>query len=122
MSRLAGYGGSVSVGGSTVAGIRAWNLDYTVATAEGTGFDSDGNKEFKPTLKEWAGNFEGHKDGAPLSIGSEVALILNESDTANQNWSGQAIITGIHPSVTLENLVAYTYDFQGTGALTPASA
>jgi len=124
MARLAGTGGNVKYGAgpTTVAGIKSWTLDYVYNTAEGTGFDSSGHKEFKPTLDEWSGSFEGSKDGAPISIGTEVALELEESATAGQEWTGQAIITAVHSSVTVEGLVTYSYDFQGTGALTVASA
>ena len=119
--RLAGYGGNVKYGAgpTTVTGIKSWTLDYVFDALEGTGFDSSGHKVFKPGLDSWSGSFEGYKDGAPISlVGTEVALELEESSTANQEWTGQAILTGIHPMSTVDGLVTYSYDFQGTGALT----
>jgi len=124
MARLKGSGGNVKYGAgpSTAAGIRSWTLDYTMNVEDVTGFDSSGHKEFLPTIDEWSGSFEGFKDGAPISIGTEVALELEESSTANQEWTGQGIITAVHANVAVDGVVTYSYDFQGTGALTPASA
>ena len=98
MARLAGYGGNVKVATAAVAGIRAWSLDYIMNVVETTAYDSSGHKVFIPTIDEWSGSFEGFKDGAPLSIGTEIALELEESSTANQEWTGQAIITAVHPA------------------------
>lgn len=107
---------------ASVAGIKSWAMDYTFSTTDVTGFDSAGAKEFSPTSQEWAGTFEGFKDGAPLTIGTIVSLELRESSVSTQQWRGSAILTGIHPSVAIDNMVMYNYDFQGTGQLTqPAS-
>lgn len=118
MAKLAGYGGSVNVATATVAGIRAWTCDHTFATLETTGFDSSGHKAFIPGIDEWSGTFEGFKDGAPLTIGTEIALILKEATAvATQWWTGQAIIMGRHPNASVDGAVTYSYDFQGTAAL-----
>ncbi len=101
-----------------IDGIKAWNIDYTVDTLETTDFASAGLKEYIAAGSGWAGSFDGYKDGVPLSIGSEVYLILGESTTAYQNWIGKAILTGVHPSVAHDGVVSYSYDFQGTGLLT----
>lgn len=122
MARLVGYGGEVTVATVPVTGIKSWKLDYTFDTLEGTGFDSSGTKVYTPGLKGWNGSFEGYKDGAPLTIGTEIALVLKESATATQKYNGQAIVTGLHPSVGVDGLAAVLYDFQGTAALTIATA
>ena len=122
MARLKGSGGSVKIATVAIAGIKSWSLDAVMNVEDVTGFDSSGHKAFIPTIDEWAGSFEGFKDGAPIVKGTEVALELEESSTANQEWTGQAIITGVHPSTPVEGVVMYTYDFQGTGTLTAATA
>lgn len=124
MARLKGSGGNVKYGAgpTTAVGIRSWSLDYVYNVEDTTGFDSSGHKAFTPTIDEWAGSFEGPKDGAPISIGTEVAMELEESATTNQEWTGQGIITGVHPNVPVDGIVTYSYDFQGTGALVVASA
>lgn len=120
MGKLAGYTGSVYIG-SNIAGIKSWTLDYIMSVAETTGFDSSGHKTFIPTIDEWSGSFEGYKDAAPQTIGTEIALELRESQTATQKWAGQAIITAIHPATATDGVVTYSYDFQGTATLTTKS-
>ncbi len=119
MARLAGTAGSVTVAEAAAqAGIKSWKLDHTFDTLDSTGFDSSGHRTFLPGLDTWAGSFEGYKDGAPLTIGTEIALLLKQSATASQNWGGQAIITGSHPALGVDGLSTISYDFQGTGTLT----
>ena len=100
-----------------VDGIKSWTLDYTADTVETTDFGSAGLKEYIIAGSSWAGSFEGYKDGAPLGIGSAIILGLGESLTPGQQWIGDAYITGVHPSVSFDGVVTYSYDFQGTGAL-----
>ncbi len=121
MARVAGKAGEVTVGGASVTGIKSWSLDQVVDTPETTGFDSGGLKVYVPALSGWSGSFEGFKDGAPLTIGAEIALVLKESQTATQKFTGQAIIKGLHPKTPVDGVVSYSYDFQGTGALTIAT-
>jgi len=105
-----------------IAGIRSWNLDYTADTLDVTDFGSSGIKEYIIAGYGWAGSFEGYKDGAPLTIGSEYGLELAESATSTQMWLGNAFITAVHPTVDINGVIAYSYDFIGTGTLTIASA
>jgi hypothetical protein len=107
---------------SEVDGIKTWSLDYTADTLETTDFGSAGVKEYIIAGSSWGGSFDGLKDGVPLGIGSEVYLVLSESDTASQNWLGKAFITGVSANVSNDGLVTYSYTFQGTGALEVPSA
>ena len=122
MSRLAGKAGEVTIGGATVAGIKSWTIDQAVDVHESTAFDSSGVKAYIPGSSGWSGSFEGYKDGAPLTIGTEIALVLKESQTATQKFNGQAIITGLSGGTSIDGLVTYSYTFQGTGALTIPTA
>lgn len=118
MARVSGKAGAVTVPAGAVAGIRSWTLDYAYDALESTGFDSSGHRAFIPGLDTWSGSFEGSKDAAPLTIGSEIALELKETATATQKWTGQAIINAVHAETSVDGLVSYSYDFQGTGPLT----
>ena len=123
MARLAGTGGSVSVATVDVDGIKSWTLDYTFDILEATAFDSSAHRAYIPGLDGWSGSFEGLKNGAPLTIGTEIALILEEVlNSATQKFNGQAIINGLHATTAVDGLVAYSYDFQGTAGLTIATA
>jgi len=105
-----------------VDGIKSWTIDYTADTLDVTDFNSGGTKEYIIAGSGWSGTFEGLKDGVPLGIGSQVLLVLGESDTVGNNWLGDAFITGVSASVAHDGIVTYSYSFQGSGALeTPAS-
>jgi len=122
MAHLAGKSGDVTTAGSSVGAVRSWSLDYTFDALETTDMDDDGVRAYIPGCSGWSGSFEVVKDGAPESIGSEVALELLESDTAGQKWTGQAILTAVRVSTSFDGIVTYAYDFQGTGSLTVATA
>lgn len=121
MARLAGKAGDVLVATVTAGAIKSWSLDQTVEALETTGMDSSGLKVYIPGLSGWSGSFECHKNGAPLTIGTEIALVLEESETATQKHTGQAIITGLGVKTDVAGVVMYSYNFQGTAALTIAT-
>jgi hypothetical protein len=100
-----------------IDGIKSWTLDYTQELVDVTDFDDAGAKTYIVGASDWGGTFEGYKDGVPLSIGAEVHLVLGESVTAYNNWIGKAYLTGVHPAVSFDGVVSYTYDFKGTGVL-----
>lgn len=125
MGHYAGRGGDVSIGsdaGTTVAGVRSWTLDYTVDMLDTTDFVDGGTtpypRTFLPGLSTWSGSFELIKEDAPETLGTATAINLNLEEVAGTTyWRGSAFITGIHVSVSVEGLVLYTFDFQGTGGL-----
>jgi len=121
MARYSGKAGEVKAP-SSVTGVKSWTIDQVYDVHESTAFDSSGVKAFLPGAYGWSGTFEGFKTGVPLTIGTEVALELLETQTANQLFSGQAIISGLHASAGIDGLVTYSYDFQGTAALTIPTA
>ena len=105
-----------------IAGINSWNLDYTADALETTDFVNGGVRAYIVGASGWTGSFSGYKDGAPLSIGTQYGIDLAASATATQAWSGTIYITAVHPSVSFDGVVSYSYDFQGTGSLQVASA
>jgi len=105
-----------------ILGINSWSLDYVTDTLETTDFADAGVKSHIVGGSGWSGSFSGSKFGAPLSIGSQYGIELAESATVTQMYLGNAIITAVHPSVVLDGLVVVSYDFQGTGVLSVASA
>ena len=122
MAQIAGKAGEVQVAAATVAGIKSWTVDYVSDALETTDFGDSGHRTYIPGLDGWSGSFEGFKDGAPKGIGSEIALILKELTTeTGAKYTGQAILTGSHPTVDVDGVVGISYDFQGTGILTVAT-
>ena len=104
------------------AGIKSWTLDYAADTLETTDFADSGVATYVIGVSRWSGTFEGYKDGVPLSIGSLVGLELAETSTAGELWKGNAYITRVQPTTAHDGVVAYSYDFQGTGDLTVPTA
>jgi len=121
MSQISGKAGEVRVAGATVAGIKSWSVDIVSDALETTDFGDSGHKTYIPGIDGWSGSFAGFKDGAPTAIGSEIALILKESATTGQQYTGQAILTGSHPTVDVDGIAGISYDFQGSGAITSAT-
>ena len=122
MVQISGKAGEVRVAAATVAGIKSWTVDYVQDALEATDFADAGVRAYIAGMSGWSGSFEGYKDGVPTGIGSIIALILMESQTANQTYTGSALLTGSHPSASIDGVVSISYDFQGTGALTVATA
>ena len=122
MAHISGKAGQVDAA-SQVTGIKSWTLDYTADTLETTDFADVGVKTYVIGGSGWSGSFEGFKDTTPLPLaGAAVTLKLYESQTANQFWTGSAFLTGIHVNTSSDGIVTYSYDFQGTAALTVAAA
>ena len=122
MAHYSGKAGQVDAA-SDVTGVKSWTLDYTADTLETTDFADAGVKSYIIGGSGWSGSFEGLKDGAPLGLaGASVAIALKESQTATQKWTGTAYITGIHAATAHDGTVDYSYDFEGTGALTVPTA
>ncbi len=129
MAHISGQSGLVVAGvatGTTVTGIKAWSCDYTIETLESTDFADVGVRTFILGPSTWAGTFEGWKDGVPLALSTATTLLqLREAPLASATgavWTGAAFITGIHNTVSFDGIVSYSYDFQGTGALTLSTA
>jgi len=105
----------------TVSGINTWSIDYTSDAIETTDFNQSGVKSYIVGGSGWSGSFAGYKEGVPLSIGGIYGVELAESATATQMWLGDIIITDVNASVGHDGVASYSYTFQGTGVLTPAS-
>ena len=123
MAHRSGTAGQVD-SPAAVTGIRTWSLEYTVDMLETTDFADAGVSSFIPGKTQWSGSFEGFKDGTPQAIttGASITIKLYETQQANEFWTGQAYISAARPSTDNDGIVSYSYDFQGTGALTVAAA
>ena len=121
MSKVSGKNGYINISSSVVLGINQWNLDYTAEMLETTDFSASGVASYIPGVTRWSGAFSGYKDGLPLAIGT-TSVSLQLAEAAATNWQGSAFISGIHANTNFDGIVSYAYDFQGTGALTTATA
>jgi len=123
---LAGYGGGVYIETAKVAEIANWSLDTDAEELDITSFDSNGWREIMQGVKEWSGSFEGNfkpddTQGQAALInawinGQPVTLDLKVNDTVK--FSGEAYVK---PSIEtpVDDKVSISFDFTGTGPLTP---
>jgi len=114
--------GGTATGAVIVAGMKSWTIDYTLDALDTTDFADSGLRTYIAGLSGWSGSFEGFKDGAPgLVPGTSYVLHLRESATTTEQYSGTVIITGLHGSASVDGVVTQSYDFMGSGTLTPPS-
>lgn len=117
MARVAGYQGQVNIGGA-ILGIREWSIDYVAAALDSSGYDGGQPKTFEVGQTEWSGSFSGPKNQAPETIGAAVTFIFYEiAADATRRWEGDGFITSVRPVSTVDGIVIYSYDFQGSGAI-----
>lgn len=120
-----GSEGLVKIGANTVAEVKSYSIEESADTVETTSM-GDVARTYLPSLTTFSGTIECHWDetdstgqGA-MTIGAEVTLNLYpEGDSSGDSYySGNVIITGVSRSAAMDDIVAATYSFQGTGALT----
>lgn len=122
MPRLSGKAGYILVYGATATGIRNWSVDHTFDMLDVTAFDSSGHRQYVAGVDDWKGSFAGFKDGIILAIGTSGTVGLYESTSTTQVWTGTVLISGRHASVAVDGVVEYSYDFQGSGVISPPTA
>jgi predicted secreted protein len=123
MAHRAGKAGQVDWDNNEVTGIKSWTLDYTVDMLDTTDFGDSGVRSYLSGCSSWSGTFEGYKDGTPedVTTGTACTLKLYETQETDEYWTGSAYITAVHPATSFDGIASYSYNFQGTGALTPAA-
>ncbi len=108
--------------GTEVVAIREWSMDVVASVQDTSGYSDGQAKVFTVTTTEWGGSFSGFKDGPPLAIGTHVAIELMEAEVAlpgpsTAAWRGEAIITNLRPTSSVDGIVLYAYDYQGVYTL-----
>ncbi len=125
MTCYAGKDGALSVGGTNIAMLTAWNVSQSAETLECAYMGSTW-KDHKAGLLSWEGSADANftdsdTTGAANSVvvGSEVALIFypDNADTS-VSFSGNAIVTAIENSASLGDVQTVSLSFMGTGTLT----
>jgi predicted secreted protein len=127
MAAIAGKGGSCKVGAapSTVTLVKSWSLDTTMNTADTTSLGSAA-KTGIATVYEWSGSIECSFDMTDTNgqLALQTAFLAGTIIAwqglvdATKYYGGNIIITGMPVSVTVDDAVQVSFNFQGTGALT----
>ena len=110
---IAGYNGSVNIGGAIA---EVFNLDWDELTEalEATSFDSAGNsKEFIPGLIGGNGSFESFV--ADIATGAHAASTF--SIAGGRSASGAIVITRKGTGVPVAGLQTVAYDFTFNGEI-----
>jgi predicted secreted protein len=127
MAAIAGVGGKVTQGGTTVLNMTDWSLDLGGDNVDTTSFGASGSWKAKVgTVKGWSAKCNGNFDGADTTGQQVLTNGLLSSFTmafyvdATHNFSGSAILVGIVPKANAAGLVTMEYSFIGNGACTYA--
>lgn len=124
---LTGKDGGVYSGANKVAELSNWSLDLGADTPETTNFDSNGWKEYIAGLKEWSGSAEGNWKMSDTNGQKAIQDAWRNGTTLNlefrvnstNKYAGSVLITSIGIETPVDDKVTVSFEFQGTGALTP---
>lgn len=126
---LLGNAGLVTFSSGTVYRVSSYTLTMEVPAHEITGQASSAVlwKEFRPGLIRWSGSWTGLLESGtaapvnPTAASASAAAAtfkLSEEGGTDNEFTGSIITTRRSNTVTLGELNAVTYDFQGSGDLT----
>jgi hypothetical protein len=126
MASFRGQDGSVLQGATTVAQVRSWSCDVQVDLLDASVMGDDW-KQHRGGLASWTGSMEVLFDYADAGqaalvdqiavstpLGNPIAISLRV-DGSSKLISGNVIIKAIKINDTLNDLVKFTCDFEGSG-------
>ena len=123
MGCYAGKDGALSIGGTNVAMLTAWNVSQSAETLE-CAFMGSVWKENKAGLLAWEGSADANftddtTSGAAnaFTVGSEVALVFYPVSGGTMGFTGNAIVNSIDNDASLGDVQTVSLSFTGTGAL-----
>tara|TARA_R100000329_G_scaffold91994_1_gene76792 strand:- start:543 stop:932 length:390 start_codon:yes stop_codon:yes gene_type:complete len=129
MATHKGSEGIVKIGTNTVAEVTGFSFDETADTIEDTAL-SDSSRTYVSDLTSFSGSIDCMWDetdttgqGA-MTAGASVTLNLypEGATTGDVYYTGTALITSISRANAIGAMVTASFSFQGTGALTSATA
>lgn len=136
MAAFHGKQGKVTFAGGAVSNVLSWSIECTADVAESSVMNSAAVaaathwKEYLAGFLDWTATIECDLDDGGLDPDLDVdfidedgvAVILYTGFTgeSGRKYSGNGIITGISPSVDLNDIAKVTYAVQGSGTLSEA--
>jgi len=124
MACYAGKDGALSVGGTNVAMLTAWNVTQSAETLECAYMGVDW-KDYKAGLRSWEGsadaNFTDNTATQAMNeivVGTEVAVVFYPVAAGTMSFTGNAIVTSIDNNVALGDVQTVSLSLTGTGSLT----
>ena len=126
MACYAGKDGALSVGGTNVAMLTAWNVTQSAETLECAYMGVDW-KDYKAGLRSWEGsadaNFTDNTATQAMNeivVGTEVAVVFYPVAAGTMSFTGNAIVTSIDNNVALGDVQTVSLSLTGSGELTTA--
>ena len=124
MACYAGKDGALSVGGTNVAMLTAWNVTQSAETLECAYMGVDW-KDYKAGLRSWEGSADANftDDSATqamneIVVGTEVAVVFYPVAAGTMSFTGNAIVTSIDNNVALGDVQTVSLSLTGSGELT----
>ena len=124
MACYAGKDGALSVGGTNVAMLTAWNVTQSAETLECAYMGVDW-KDYKAGLRSWEGSADANftDDSATqamneIVVGTEVAVVFYPVAAGTMSFTGTAIVTSIDNNVALGDVQTVSLSLTGSGELT----
>lgn len=124
MAAISGIGASVTEGSTAFTNASKWTLSLKGATKDVTPFGASGSWTINlATLKSWSGKVTAFLDTSDTAqtnlfalLNSTVSMTFTVQNTPHA-FTGNAILTGIDPSVDVQNAQTVDFSFTGTGSL-----
>ena len=121
MAILKGKDGTVSIGGAAQGEVSSWSVSVEADTLETTAMGTGGWKTFVGSLQSWSGTIEMFATTttamAGFITGADVAVILVDTPSTGNTWTGTAVITSVSIDVSSADLVTLSLDLTGDGEL-----
>jgi len=117
VARIAGTSGTLSFGAAILA-LTDWNINTVGDMPDATGMDSTID-EYVRGLSSWTASCNGHWNTVtPPDPATDILATTTElvtiSDGVN-TYTGQAFMTRCEYTASIDGLVDFSLDFQGTG-------
>jgi hypothetical protein len=125
LTALAGVGASCTEASTLFTNASKWTLSLKGAVKDVTPFGASGNWAINiATLKSWTGKITAFIDTSDTAqtnllalLGSIVSMTFTVQSTPHA-FAGSTILTGLDPSVDVQNAQTIDYSFTGTGPCT----
>ena len=117
MAEVKGCGGSLTFTNLT-AGVKQWTLNWYTEVMDVTDFGDNCAKAFLAGFTGWTATATANWDAANTAKPGDSAT-LTLTVTSGKAYSGTAILTSMGVNQGVAGVVEATYNFQGTGTLTP---
>jgi len=146
MATLTGELGSVKIdvadsaaSATTVAEVKSWALTHTQDVVEDTVM-GDGARTYKKGITNFSGSFDGIYDSTHSATNGQVfdldgttnygsedhtgilsGEFITSTVSGSKKYTGEILITSIERTASFDDLVSFSANFQGSGALTEAA-